>query len=203
MWRRGDTGSGDSKQANCCHSHSSCCPLLCPDSVDLQGERDQAMTTVVIRPLTLLLQTLSPQIFLGYGEVGWHWEAAQGTSAHPGDWCEPSPPWQSPFRHFSPTKLAHPLRLQLNVCMPLLCFWLPTTFYHSFWCFDVWFTVQLQFKVWVFSKWKQTNNKSKCKSSQNEEMLESKTHNEGVKKSQINAGHLQTSPEYHLRGMFT
>lgn len=60
-----------SKQAHCCHSHSSCCSLLCPDSVALQDERDQAMTIVAIRPLTLPLpQTLSPQIFLGYGEVG-------------------------------------------------------------------------------------------------------------------------------------
>ena len=56
----------------------------------------------------------------------------------------------SPFRHFSPTKLARPLWLRLNVFMSLLWFWFPTTFYHSFWCCAVCFTVQLSVRVFCF-----------------------------------------------------
>lgn len=95
MWRHGNIGSDGQQQAHCCHSHSSCCPLLCPDSVALQDERDQAMTTTVIRPLTLLLlQKLSCYIFHGYGEAGVAQRGRYNLCAY--RWLvSTQPPWQS------------------------------------------------------------------------------------------------------------
>lgn len=203
-----------SKQAHCCHSHSSCCSLLCPDSVALQDERDQAMTTMLDGHLLFCCSKyFPPKYSLGMGR----WGGTEGQvrvqplciqvagvnpapTAKPeiqrarralqrnnsdgevvmtlllvvGDWppgSHPEVPWWSlqAVTVLSGTLVLVPcpLRLQINVFMLLLCFWLPTTFNHSFWCFDVWFTVQLQFKVWVFSKLKQTKNKTKYKSSRN------------------------------------
>lgn len=77
-----------SKQAHCCHSHSSCCPLLCPDSVALKDDRDQAMTTMAIRPLFFCCKHFSPKYSLGLGR----WGGTEGqVRVHPGGWCEPSP----------------------------------------------------------------------------------------------------------------
>lgn len=72
-------------------------------------------------------------------------------------------------------------------------------FLSHFWCFDVWFTVLLQFKVWGFSKLKQTTSPN-ANPSRNKQMLKSPKHTMKVKEKSDQCWTLKNFP---YRCMFT